>query len=284
MKTILVFGDIVGRIGREAIKQTLPDLCNELEPDLVVANCENLAHGFGITPKTIHELIDAGIDVFTSGNHIWSNPAYKDVFDDPELNKRVIRPLNDVHTEGIGCTIIKGREIHKDVISKSNHDNTLTGATPRFLVISLTGTLFMDKEYPSFFEAMDKILEDQRGEKFDATIVDFHAEATSEKAVLGLYLDGKISILYGTHTHVPTADERILPKGTAFITDIGMVGAHNEAIGGRYDTIVGGMMRGKLGKYEIPLSGPVEVNAIVVKVGDNGKAKSIKRIRKIIEI
>ncbi len=261
-KTLLVFGDIIGRLGRETLARELPGLLAEHKPDLVVANAENLAHGFGVTKKIIEKLRDAGIDIFTSGNHIWSNPGFQDCLDEPELAKRIIRPLNDLCSEGLGYTVIEKN-------------------TDRFLIINLSGTVFMNQEYPSPFYAVDKVLKDLKDEKFDAILVDFHAEATSEKAVLGLYLDGRVTGFYGTHTHVPTADERILPQGTAFITDIGMVGVHNEAIGGRYDMIVEEMKDGRLGKYEVPEKGSVEINGLVVKAQD-GLAKEVKRIRKIV--
>ncbi len=264
MKNILIFGDVVGRIGREALKKALPDFCSEYKPDLIVANCENLAHGFGINSRILGELFDAGVDVFTSGNHIWSNPGYKDVLSNPEMNHRIIRPLNDIHTEGVGYTIYE-----------NDHG--------RFLITNLTGCTFMKEEYPIFFEPIDQVLKDLKDEKFDATLVDFHAEATSEKNVLGRYLDGRISIFYGTHTHVPTADAKILPQGTAYISDVGMVGAHNQALGGQYEPILEGMKQGNLGKFEVPLDGPVEINAILVKVQD-GQATSIKQIQKIIQM
>ncbi len=264
-KTVLIFGDVVGRYGREALAKALPGFCSELKPDLVIANGENLAHGFGITPKIVRELNEAGVDVFTSGNHIWSNPAYKDVFTDPSLNKKVIRPLNDKIQEGIGYTIIEKNK-------------------GRFLVVNLTGITFMDPECGSPFHAIDKLLEDMQDERFDAIIVDFHAEATSEKNVLGLYLDSRVSILYGTHTHVPTADEHILPQGTAYISDVGMTGAHNQAIGGAYELIVEDMKDGGLGKFEVPTEGPIEINALIVQIDTKtGKANSVKRIRKIVD-
>jgi len=264
-KTVLIFGDVVGRYGREALAKALPDFCLEYKPDLVIANGENLAHGFGITTKIIRELSEAGVDVFTSGNHIWSNPAYKEVFEDQELNKKVIRPLNDSNQEGIGYTIVE-----KDA--------------GRFLVINLTGITFMDPKCSSPFHAVDKVLEDMKDESFDAVIVDLHAEATSEKNVLGLYLDGRVSIFYGTHTHVPTADEHILPLGTAYISDVGLTGAHNQALGGRYDLIVEEMKNGGMGKFDIPTEGPVEINALLVKVNSKTKsATSIERIRRIVD-
>lgn len=262
---ILMFGDTVGKIGREAVKKILPELKAEYQPDLVILNAENLAHGFGITRKVIEEMRAAGVDVFTAGNHIMANPNGEEVFADPELNKIVLRPYNIVHKTGAGYTIIER-------------------AGKKLLVASLSGNVFMEDDAASnFIKAADEILEKTANEKLAARIFDFHAEVTSEKAVLGLYLDGRISALVGTHTHVPTADEKILPKGTAFISDIGMVGAHNQAIGGAYEPILEGMKRGELGKFEVPEAGPAEVNAALIQVNEEtGLAKKIERIRKII--
>lgn len=262
---ILIFGDTVGRIGREAVTKILPELKAEYQIDLVIMNAENLAHGFGVTKKIILEMIEAGVDVFTSGNHIWNNEKYHEVFSDPKLQKIVLRPYNDLKTTGRGQTIIEknGQKIS---------------------VVNLSGIVFMEEaNATNFISAADEIT--ARAERAEAkiSIVDFHAEATSEKAVLGLYLDGRVSALLGTHTHVPTADERILPKGTAFVSDIGMTGAHNQAIGGMYGPILEGMKIGELGKFEVPESGPVEVNAVVITINEtNGLATSIQRIRKFV--
>lgn len=262
---ILIFGDTVGKIGREAVKKILPELKAEYQPDLVILNAENLAHGFGITKKTINELREVGVDVFTAGNHIMANPNGEEVFADPELNKIVLRPYNINHRTGAGYTIIEknGKKI---------------------LIASLSGKTFMEEDGPdNFIPAADEILEKTAGENLAARIFDFHAEATSEKAVLGLYLDGRISALVGTHTHVPTADEKILPKGTAFISDIGMTGAHNQAIGGMFEPILEEMKISGFGKFEVPESGPVEVNAVLIEINEEtGLAEKIERIRKII--
>jgi metallophosphoesterase (TIGR00282 family) len=262
---ILIFGDTVGKIGRAAVKKILPELKTEFQPDLVILNAENLAHGFGITKKTITELREAGVDVFTAGNHITANPSGEEVFADPELNKIVLRPYNIPHETGRGYAIFE-----KD--------------GKKVLIASLSGKTFMEKDNPdNFIPAADEILEKTADENLAARIFDFHAEATSEKAVLGLYLDGRVSAVVGTHTHVPTADERILSKGTAFISDIGLCGAHNQAIGGALEPILKGMKIGELGKFEVPESGPVEVNAVLLETDETtGLAKSIKRIRKVL--
>jgi len=260
-----MFGDTVGKIGRETIKKILPKFRAEYQPDFVIMNAENLAHGFGITKKIILELIEAGVDFFTSGNHILANPNCEEVFADPELKNLVLRPYNIYHQSGVGYSIVEknGKKI---------------------LIASLSGNVFMEEAAAgNFIVAADEILKKTKDENVAARIFDFHAEATSEKAVLGLYLDGRISAFVGTHTHVPTADEKILPKGTAFISDIGMTGAHNQAIGGAYEPILVGMKVGELGKFEVPESGPVEINAVLIEIDEEtGLAKNIERIRQVL--
>lgn len=262
---ILMFGDTIGKIGRETIKKILPEFREKYQPDFIIMNAENLAHGFGITKKIILELIEAGVDFFTSGNHVLANPNCEEVFADPGLKNLVLRPYNIHHQSGVGYSIVEknGKKI---------------------LIASLSGKVFMEDEAAgNFIIAADEILKKTKDENVTARIFDFHAEATSEKAVLGLYLDGRVSAFVGTHTHVPTADEKILPKGTAFISDIGMTGAYNQAIGGSYDSILIGMKVGALGKFEIPESGPVEINAVLIEIDEEtGLAKSIKRVREII--
>ena len=260
-----MFGDTIGKIGREAVAKILPEFKTEYQPDLVVMNAENLAHGFGITKKIILEMQAAGVDVFTSGNHIWNNEKYEEVFADPDLNNLVLRPFNDKKNEGIGFTVIKKNNV-------------------KIFIASLSGLVFMEKDEASnFIPAADELVTKAAEAGAKISLIDFHAEATSEKAVLGLYLDGRVSAVVGTHTHVPTADERILPKGTAFISDIGMTGAHNQAIGGKFEPIIAGMKVGTIGKFEVPESGPIEVNAVIIEINkETGKATKIERIRRIL--
>ena len=262
---ILIFGDTIGKIGRETVKKILPDLKAEYQPDLIIMNAENLAHGFGITTKTILEMQAAGVDVFTSGNHVWSNEKYSEVFSDPALKNIVLRPYNDQATEGIGFTTIEKNGV-------------------KFFIASLSGIVFMEKNNATnFITAADELLEQAQKSGAKISIIDFHAEATSEKAVLGLYLNGKVSAFVGTHTHVPTADERILSKGTAFISDIGMTGAHNQAIGGGWAKILEGTKNNEMGKFEIPESGPTESNAVVIEIDEEtGRAVGIERVRRIL--
>ncbi|MCP4394736.1 MAG: TIGR00282 family metallophosphoesterase [Alphaproteobacteria bacterium] len=208
---ILFCGDVVGRAGREVILQQIPKIKEMHSIDAVVTNGENAAHGFGITSKICNQFHDCGVDVITTGNHVWDQRELI-----PHIGKspNIIRPANKGrNTPGKGFTIfetVKGKKI---------------------LVILLAGRLFMDPaEDP--FGAMDEILKSYSlGKTVDAIIVDFHAEATSEKNAMGHYLDGKVSLVVGTHTHIPTADVRIMKGGTGYMTDAGMCGDYDSVIG-----------------------------------------------------
>jgi hypothetical protein len=199
---ILSIGDVIGKPGREAINQLLPGLRREYQVDFVILNGENAAGGVGLTQATAHELLSAGVDVLTSGNHIW---AQKDIIPCLDTDMPVIRPLN--YPPGVPG---RGYIVRGDVA-----------------VVNLIGRTYIGS-YDCPFRAMDALLE-RLGQKI--IIVDFHAEATSEKVALGWYLDGRISAVLGTHTHVGTTDARILPHGTAYVTDIGMTGPLDSVIG-----------------------------------------------------
>lgn len=206
---IALFGDVVGKPGREAVCRTLPLLREQYDLGLVVANVENIAHGFGITPETIGELQQAGVDIFTSGNHAWKNSKGVELL--KSNPSHVLRPANiigDLPGKGFTYTKIRGQQ---------------------FLIMNLQGQVFMKEESSSPFAFFDTIHK-QYGEGA-ITIVDFHAEATGEKRVFGWYADGRANIFVGTHTHVPTADEQILPGGTAYISDLGMCGATDSSLG-----------------------------------------------------
>lgn len=253
---ILFIGDIVGRPGRNAVKSILPDLEREFAPDLVLANGENLASGLGMTLEKYSEMIDAGIDYFTSGNHIWAKKDFLPHLDDPTI--RVIRPANyPDNLPGRGTVIL-------DVAGKSVQ------------VINLVGKSFMKEESNDYHDAIDTILATTQA---DIRIVDFHAEATSEKAILGFYLDGKVTAVLGTHTHVPTADERILPHGTAFQTDIGMVGPWNSSLGAKIEPFLSASRYNTAPKYEIA-SGPVVFNAILITINDSNMVTHVERIQR----
>jgi hypothetical protein len=265
MLKIIFISDIVGKIGRKAVVQHLPKLKKHYEADLVVANAENLAHGIGFTSSTLEEMKRVGVDLCTSGNHAWKKGGSDDILD--SKNPFVIRPANySSRKSGIGYKTI---EIGK---------NTVT-------VVNLLGKVFIDeKDIDSPFKTMEKILK-----KIDHSIVlvDFHGEATSEKSAFANYFDGQISAVLGTHTHVQTADERILDKGTAYITDVGMVGYYDSIIGADKKQIFNLFLgQGKSSKrHDLPEKGVALFNGVYLEINTKtGKAHKIERIYKIITV
>ncbi|MBF0158936.1 MAG: YmdB family metallophosphoesterase [Magnetococcales bacterium] len=209
--SILLLGDVMGRSGRRAIQKYLPDIRRERAPDLVVANGENAASGIGLTPNVVEELLRNGVDLITSGNHIW---RYREIVPLLERNHRLLRPRNyPLSNPGRGFVV---------------HE---TGSGLRIGVLNLLGRIFMDPvDCP--FQSADECLRPLRlGRDVAALVVDFHAETTSEKMAMAHYLDGRVSAVLGTHTHVPTADHRVLPGGTAFQSDVGMTGCYQSIIG-----------------------------------------------------
>ena len=266
MLTFLIFGDVVGKIGREALMKALPGLKRQHKPDLTILNAENLAHGKGVTAKILSELRDAGVDFFTSGNHIYNNmKGATEAWADPELKDRLVRPANfppGMPGDGWKTLEVGGKKV---------------------LVVNLICQVFMDKEYANPFEAIDRIL-GGLDEPVDAILVDLHGEATSERIAFGFHVDGRFSSVTGTHTHVPTADARILSKGTAYLTDIGMTGARFSVLGVSPEGPLSRFTAGEAKPFEIPEAGPVDLNAVVVKVDPNTrKAVSIEQIHQVIE-
>lgn len=255
----LAIGDVVGRPGRNILKNTLSKVKNNYKIDVVIANCENAAGGNGLTKKVADELFETGIDVMTMGNHVWSN---KEIFSFIDSEQRIIRPANypENTTPGVGF----------NVFCKNNI---------KFAIINLCGRVFMEN-FDCPFRKSDEILT-----KLDTNmiIIDFHAEATSEKIALGYYLDGRVSCVYGTHTHVQTADERILPNGTAYITDIGMTGPVESVLGVDKDIVIYKFTTMLPAKFEIA-KGRAQFNGIVFEIDDEtGKALSISRLNFVLE-
>jgi metallophosphoesterase (TIGR00282 family) len=253
---ILAIGDIIGKPGRKAVKEILPGLCDEHNIDLVVGNGENAAGGLGLTPSTAEELFDSGIDVITTGNHIW---AYNEIIPSLDSKLPILRPLNyPPMNPGRGYLL------------KNN-----------VLIINLVGRVFMGHvDCP--FRAMDQLLAEFE-HKSIPIIVDFHAEATSEKVAMGRYLDGRVSAVLGTHTHVGTIDTRILPKGTAYVTDIGMVGPIDSVIGDDPDSVINRFLTQIPSRLSVG-KGKVSFDAILVEVDEKtGKALDIKRIQKLVD-
>jgi metallophosphoesterase (TIGR00282 family) len=255
---VLAIGDIVGSPGRKAVLTLIPVLVKDEGIDFVVANGENAAGGSGITPDLVEELLAGGVDVITSGDHIWKK---KEVYEIIDKEHRLLRPANfPPGVPGIGYDIVAARNGSK------------------VAVINLLGRVFMSS-YECPFRTAKTILGQITGQT-RIIIVDFHAEATSEKIALGWYLDGKVSLIFGTHTHVQTADERILPKGTAYITDVGMVGPYDSVLGRRYEQIIERFVTMMPRRFEMA-SENVQLHGVLVEIDENtGRARNIKRIQK----
>ncbi|MCX6810398.1 MAG: TIGR00282 family metallophosphoesterase [Candidatus Berkelbacteria bacterium] len=258
---ILFIGDIVGRPGRNASKKLIPELVAEHGIDFVVANGENLASGTGMTFKTYAEMTEAGVDYFTSGNHIWKNKDIIEHLDDSTT--KIIRPLNyPAEAPGRGFTIVE-----KD--------------KKKFLLVNAQGRVFIHDDLEDPFTALDRIA----NENTDIPIiVDFHAEATSEKIALGRYLDGKVAAVVGTHTHVQTADETIFPGGTGYITDVGMVGPINSVLGVEKEIIIEKFLTQLPASHKVA-SGEVNFSAVVISIDPEKKiCSSILRINSKVNL
>ena len=250
---ILHIGDIIGRTGRKAVKTFLPLVRQEYKPDIIVANAENASGGFGITYAVYEELRRLDIDIMTTGNHIWDNRETETSIHKMDC---LIRPAN--MPEGV----------------PGNGYITIEKNGKKFTVINLIGRVYM-------------ALSDCPFKKFDAirsyidegfVMVDFHAEATSEKAAFGFYTDGKAGVVVGTHTHVQTSDERVLPKGTLFQTDVGMCGALNSVIGMEKEAPIERFLKGMPRKFEVEKRGKMLFNALFFEYGDNNEITDFKRL------
>ena len=239
---ILFIGDIVGAPGRQIVRERLADIVAQRQIDLVVANCENAASGFGITPRLVEELLGAGLDVLTGGNHIWDR---KEILDYVPHQSRLIRPAN--FPEGNpGSGLFLGAAKNGE----------------RYAVLDLQGRVFMPAiDCP--FRTADRILAALPSD-VHVVVVDMHAEATSEKMAMGWYLDGRVTAVVGTHTHVVTADERILPRGTACITDEGMTGPHAGVIGMDRDGMIKRFLDAMPARFEVA-SGDVQMNTVLIE-------------------
>ena len=266
MFRVLIFGDIVAKPGRKALAAVLPELKKQCAPQLTIANAENIAHGVGVTTKTIGEAKAAGVDFFTSGDHVWSRKEAVALL--KEEVPIMIRPAN--YPPGVA-----GRGAYLLTVGK----------TP-VLIANFIGRVFMHHDFDCPFRGFDA-LEAEMGGKAIIKIVDFHAEATSEKIAFGQYCDGRASIVFGTHTHVPTADAQILPAGTAYVSDVGMTGLKQSVIGANA-AMIREMFLTQINHSEMhdtEESGAVIVNAIVVDIDETtGKAHSIERIQKEVVV
>jgi hypothetical protein len=256
---ILFVGDIVGRSGRTIVTERLPKLIRDWKLDLVVANGENSAGGFGITETIYRELIEAGVDAITLGNHAWDQ---KEALVFIERAPRLVRPLNyPAGTPGRGVAMIEAK----------------TGA--RVLVINAMGRIYMDPLDDPFAAIDRELIACPLGKGADAIVIDFHGEATSEKQAMGFFCDGRASLVVGTHTHVPTADLRVLPAGTAFMTDAGMTGDFDSVIGMAKDEPLQRFLRRVSTTRFEPASGPATLCAVAVETDGSGLAARVAAVR-----
>lgn len=254
---ILVLGDVVGRPARRAVRDLVPNLVKKENIDLVIANAENAAGGIGVDIKSAKDLLGAGVHVLTSGNHIWKKKEIYPFLDDHE---KLIRPANyPTGAPGRGWCLWR----HNDLTA---------------LVINVQGRVFMPNHVEDPFRCVDEIVS-EHGKRASVIVVDMHAEATSEKIAMGWYLDGRASLVYGTHTHVQTADDRILPGGTAYITDLGMCGPLDSVIGMERENVIEGFLSQLPRQFEVAKEN-VALQGVVVDVDqESGKAREIRRLR-----
>ncbi|OGQ21997.1 MAG: metallophosphoesterase [Deltaproteobacteria bacterium RIFCSPLOWO2_02_FULL_44_10] len=261
---ILAIGDIFGKPGRKAIQTLVPQLIDRHQVDVVVANAENAAHGRGLTPDIAEAILKNNVDVLTAGNHTLEHQSIYPSLESGPL----LRPENvKANLPGKGWFLFTTRK------------------GPKLAVISLQGRVFMEgkgAEVGDPFQAIDQLLPALK-EKTSCIVVDFHAEATSEKRALAWYLDGRVSALWGTHTHVQTADEQIMPKGMAYISDLGMTGPHASVVGLDKDIALERFLTGKKSRYEVA-EGDVRLEGILLDIDErSGKTFSIVRIREYVE-
>lgn len=268
---ILFIGDIVGEIGRNTVKKILPEIKKKYGVDFTIANGEHLSERVGLEIEYVNQMHQAGIDLFTTGNHVWRKKGFEEHIG--KANVPVIRPANfGGNVPGEGYRIIKtkkGNLFVGNLIGRENIDAKL-----------MIGEEKTEAKINSPFDVADKMLET---EGFKYSVLDFHAEMTSEKVAMGHYLDGKISCILGTHTHVPTADNRILPCGTAYISDVGMTGPLNSVLGVKSEIIIERFRTGMPSKFEVSEEGPAIFNSVLVTISNDGKAEKIQRVDRVIK-
>jgi metallophosphoesterase (TIGR00282 family) len=252
--SILFVGDVVGGIGRRTLLTLLPGLRERLAPDFVVVNGENAAGGMGITPRNADEIFAGGVDVITLGNHTY---RHREIYAYLDEHERIVRPANFLRSQpGHGWCV-------------TAHDGVRLG------VVSVSGNLFMNAGKPAFTEA-DAAVHALKG-RVDHLLVDMHAEATSEKVGIGWHLDGRVTAVVGTHTHVPTADARVLPGGTAYITDVGMTGPRGGVIGVKRELAIASMLTRMPIKFETSTDDPW-LNAVLIRASEPMRADSIEQV------
>lgn len=258
---LLYIGDIMGRPGRETVRELLPALRREHDIDLVIAQAENVSHGVSMTPQHMQELMSYGVDAFTGGNHTYKKEGIHDFLKDDD--QPVVGPANLPVSPGKGYKYVR---------------------TPKgdVLIVTILGTIFPLKsgeEILNPLSTIDSVLAEQRGRKYIAVVVNFHGDWSSEKVVFGQYLDGRVTAVVGDHWHVPTADARVLPGGTAHISDVGMTGALNSCLGVRSELIITRWRDGVKNKNELEDARPWQLNAVLIESNDQtGLATSITHI------
>ncbi len=263
MIKVLFIGDVCGKPGRRALMELIPQIKKEEDIDVVITNIENSAHGRGATVETVNEIMYAGVDFMTAGNHIWRRDDFHELL-------------------GGDFPIIRGLNYPDDLPGKGYGEIDL-GKKGKLLVITVIGHGFMNERTISEpFRRIDQFLEGIDHAKYAGILVEMHAESTSEKVSFGLYLDGRVSGVLGTHTHIPTADERLLPQGSSYITDVGMVGPLNSSLWVKKEIIFQQSMYPYSPRYDIEEEGPVRFDAVVIEIDSPKSSKSIKRINKTL--
>lgn len=254
---ILFIGDVVGQVGRRMLAQNLGGILDQFKIDLAIANCENAAGGFGLTREIADEFFRMGFHVLTSGNHIWDK---KEALQLMQENRRILRPANYPSTApGFGSVVVETRDGEKVGI------------------LNLIGRVFMESVDCPFQIAQTEV--DRLKKETDTIIVDMHAEATSEKVAMGWYLDGRVTAVIGTHTHIQTADEKVLTNGTAYISDAGMTGPSDSVIGVKKEHVIERFITKVPVRFETA-GGPGQINGVVIETASkNGHAKSISRLQ-----
>ena len=259
---ILFFGDVYGKTGRKALGKVLPKLRKKYSPDFIIANAENLANGRGPNEKQLRELMEMGVDGFTSGNHIFDNAGGEEMLKTTKLP--IVKPCNYPASVGGKSSLI------------------LTKGKQKLLITNALGRIFMGDPLNSPFTAIEKILKLAKKEKVKNVLVDFHAEATSEKNAFGYFLDGKVSVVVNTHTHIQTADERILPAGSAYISDVGFCGSLNSVIGAKTENAMQRFLTNLPTRLEVAENPPFVVSGVFVETKPSGLAQKIERIYEVI--
>ena len=257
---VLMIGDIVSKPGRDAVAAVVPRLRREEGVELVVANAENIAGGAGITASTAEAIFASGVDVITLGDHTWDKREGEAFVGS---HRRVVRPANYPEgTPGRGWTMWE------------------SASGIRVAVINLCGRVFMPYHYDDPFRAADRVLKEIGQQQAQVVLLDFHAEATSEKIAIGRYLDGRLGAIVGSHTHIQTADEQILPKGTAYLTDLGMTGPYDSVLGRKVEDVLKKFLTQMPMRYEVATDDPKLCGAIIdIDVHNGGKATAIRRVQ-----